>query len=93
MAGFQPGGRLCWRHRQPNCRWNAASTASRISGAKRDPVKLALAGRLRRETSLTIRKIAERLHLGSRNSLNDKPYLAAKARERDPKVTQSKVMV
>jgi hypothetical protein len=34
--------------------------------------------RLRRETTLTIRQIAQRLHTGSWKSLNNKLYLAAK---------------
>ena len=40
--------------------------------------KLAMAGRLRRETTLTIRQIARRLHLGSWKSLNTRLYLAGK---------------
>ena len=32
---------------------------------KSDPAKLAVAARVRRETTLTMRQIAERLHLGS----------------------------
>ena len=46
---------------------------------KSDPAKLALALRLRRETTLTLRQIAGRLHLGSWKSLNNKLYLAGKA--------------
>ena len=37
---------------------------------KSDAGKLAIAGRLRRETTLTIGKIAQRLHLGSLKSAN-----------------------
>jgi hypothetical protein len=37
---------------------------------KSDPEKLAIAGRLRRETTLTIRRIAARLHLGTSRSAN-----------------------
>ena len=37
---------------------------------KSDAGKLAIAGRLRRETTLTIGKIAQRLHLGSSKSAN-----------------------
>jgi REP element-mobilizing transposase RayT len=37
---------------------------------KSDPEKLAIAGRLRRETTLTIRRIAVRLHLGTSRSAN-----------------------
>jgi hypothetical protein len=51
---------------------------------KSDPIKLGVAGRLRRETTLTIREITKRLHLGSWKSLNHKLYLAAKAREKGP---------
>ena len=40
---------------------------------------LALAARLRRETTLTIRQIAQRLHMGSWKSLNNKLYLGNKA--------------
>jgi REP element-mobilizing transposase RayT len=50
--------------------------------AKSHPVKLALAARLRKETTLTIREIAERLHMGSWKSLNNKLYLATKASQR-----------
>jgi len=39
---------------------------------------LALAMRLRKETTLTIREIAERLYMGSWKSLNNKLYLAGK---------------
>lgn len=37
---------------------------------KNDPAKLALAGRLRPETILTIKNIAARVHLGSSQSAN-----------------------
>jgi hypothetical protein len=40
--------------------------------SKIDPAKLALAGRLRRETTLASRQIAQRLYLGSWKSLNHK---------------------
>jgi Transposase and inactivated derivatives len=46
--------------------------------AKSHPVKMALAMRLRTETTLTIRQIATRLHMGSWKSLNNKLYLAGK---------------
>jgi hypothetical protein len=45
---------------------------------KNDPAKLALAARLWRETTLTIRQIAQRLYLGSWQSLNKKLYLRNK---------------
>jgi hypothetical protein len=54
-------------------------TAQLKEEAKSHPVKLALAMRLRKETILTIREIAERLHMGSWKSLNNKLYLAGKA--------------
>ena len=41
-------------------------------GLKSDPVKLAIAARLRRETALPLKWIAGRLHLGSWKSLNAK---------------------
>ena len=47
---------------------------------KNDPGKLEVALRLRRETTLTIRQIAQRLHMGSWKSLNNKLYLAAKGK-------------
>jgi REP-associated tyrosine transposase len=45
---------------------------------KSDPAKLELAARLRRETTLSIRQIAQRLHMGSWKSLNSKLYLRSK---------------
>jgi hypothetical protein len=35
-----------------------------------DPAKLAIAGRLRQETTLTIKRMAARVHLGSSKSAN-----------------------
>jgi len=35
-----------------------------VAGRKSHPAKLALAARLRRETTLSVKQIAERLHLG-----------------------------
>ena len=49
--------------------------------AKGHSVKLALALRLRKETTLIIRQIADRLHMGSWKSLNNKLYLAGKKRK------------
>ena len=43
-------------------RWTEADLKQR---AKSDPEKLALAARLRRETTLTMAQVAARLHLGS----------------------------
>jgi len=57
---------------------------------KTHPEKLALAGRLRRETTLTIRRIAQRLHMGSWKSLNNKLYLAGKQAARKPKLKKAK---
>ena len=48
-------------------RWTEADLTQR---AKNDPAKLAMAARVRQETTLTIRWIAGRLHLGSWKSLN-----------------------
>ncbi|MDA1277577.1 MAG: hypothetical protein O2960_26545 [Verrucomicrobia bacterium] len=45
--------------------WSAADLSLR---RKYDPAKLALANRLRRETILSVKAIAERLHLGSPKS-------------------------
>ena len=42
--------------------------------AKNDPVKLALAARVRRETTVTLRWLAVRLHLGSWKSFNANLY-------------------
>jgi ribosomal protein L39E len=53
--------------------WKAAALKEHAKG---HPVKLALAMRLRRETTLTIREIAERLNMGSWKSLHSKLYLA-----------------
>jgi len=53
----------------------------RFPRAKNDPAKLALAARLRRETTLTIRQIAQRLEMGSWKSLNNKLYLQRKAEQ------------
>ena len=43
--------------------------------AKTDPVKVALAARIRRETSVPIRWLATRLHMGTRQTLNAALYL------------------
>ena len=50
---------------------------------KSDAGKLAIAGRLRRETTLTIGKIALRLHLGSTKSANARihEWMRARAKE------------
>jgi REP element-mobilizing transposase RayT len=50
-------------------------------GAKIDSDKLALAARLRRETTLTIQRIADRLHMGSRKSVGPKLHAWKRAHE------------
>jgi len=50
---------------------------------KGEPAKLAIAVRLRRETTLTIREIAKRLRMGSWKSLNNKLYLHSKIKPKD----------
>ncbi|HVV00860.1 MAG TPA: transposase [Verrucomicrobiae bacterium] len=67
-------------------RWKRADLKQR---AKSHPVKLALALRLRKETTLTIREIAQRLKMGSWKSLNTKLYLATRAAQK-PKKERSK---
>jgi len=52
---------------------------------KTDSRKLVVAARLRRETTLTVREIAQRLHMGSWKSLNNKLYIAGKASGNRPK--------
>jgi hypothetical protein len=47
--------------------WSQEELAARRKG---DPGKMAMAARLRRETTLTIKAIAERLHLGTSKSAN-----------------------
>ncbi|MGD1083368.1 MAG: hypothetical protein ABSA47_01305 [Verrucomicrobiota bacterium] len=53
--------------------------AAKISPAP----NLALASRLRRETTLTIAEIAERLHMGSRKTLSSKLHHWRKAHEKE----------
>jgi REP element-mobilizing transposase RayT len=57
---------------------------------KTHPEKLALAGQLRRETTLTIREIAQRLHMGSWKSLNNRLYLAGKRNAKKSRSTRTK---
>jgi hypothetical protein len=52
--------------------------------------KLVMAGRLRRETTLTIREIAQRLHMGSWKSLNNRLYLAGKRNAKESKSERGK---
>ncbi|SPE51856.1 hypothetical protein SBV1_1440046 [Verrucomicrobia bacterium] len=51
-------GRLGWEEKEV------------ISRRKSDPAKLAIAARLRKETTLTVKGIAVRLHLGTSKSAN-----------------------
>lgn len=64
-------------------RWSEQDLQQR---PKSDVAKLNLAARLRQETTLTIRQIAERLHLGSWKSLNNKLYLRSRAKGNRNKV-------
>ena len=56
--------------------WPEGELAAR---PKSDRHKLALAARLRRETTLTVAQIAQRLHCGSWKSLRNHLYLRHKA--------------
>jgi hypothetical protein len=60
-------------------RWTESSLAER---AKSDPAKLALAGRLRRETTVMLRWISQRLRAGTWKSLNAKLHHWRKAYEK-----------
>lgn len=51
------------------------------AGAKGDPEKVALAARLRAETTMTVVWIAERLGMGTRGYLNHLLYLRRKFRK------------
>ena len=57
---------------------------------KTHPEKLSMARRLRRETTLTIREIAQRMHMGSWKSLNNKLYLAGKQAAKESKSKRAK---
>ncbi len=58
---------------------------------KGDPSKLALAARRRKETTLTIRPIANRLHAGSWKHLNAKLHRWRKANEKHPQWVETMV--
>ena len=58
--------------------WNTRELSQR---PKSDPAKLALASRLRRETTLPLKSIAARLHMGTWKSLNAKLYRWRKTNE------------
>ena len=57
-------------------RWQQTALQTRPEG---DPVKVALAARLRAETTMTVRWIAERLGMGARGHLNHLLYRRRKA--------------
>ncbi len=59
-------------------RWKEVDLSRR---PKSDPGKLALAARLRRETTLTVEQIADRLRMGSRKSVAPKLHAWTKANE------------
>ena len=81
-----------------NSRESAAATAERIiredlkrlkwrevellARPKSDPAKLAMAARLRRETTLPMPQIAARMHMGTWKSLNAKLHRWRKANEK-----------
>jgi REP element-mobilizing transposase RayT len=56
---------------------------------KSDPAKLAMAARLRRETTLALPWIAARLHMGTWKSLNAKLYRWRKANETSKRIVQT----
>ena len=58
-------------------KWKASELQARPKG---DPAKVALAGRLRAETTMTAGWIAERLGMGTRGYLNHLLYRQRKAR-------------
>jgi len=57
--------------------WDDAELAKRRKG---DPAKVALAGRLRAETTMTVKWIATRLEMGTAGYLNSRLYLWRKGR-------------
>jgi putative transposase len=61
-------------------KWKEGDLREQPKGA---PAKLAIAVRMRRETTLTIREIAKRLRMGSWKSLNNKLYLRSKIKPKD----------
>lgn len=56
--------------------WTEGDLATR---PKNDPGKVAMAVRLRRETTLSVKKIAARLHLGTSNAANQRLKQGMKA--------------
>jgi hypothetical protein len=61
--------------------WRERDLATR---RKSDPDKLALGGRLRRETTLSIKWIAARLHLGTSKGANSNLHRWMKGHAADP---------
>jgi AraC-like DNA-binding protein len=59
--------------------WKEAELEQR---PKSDAAKMALAARLRRETTLTIGEIAQRLHMGSRKTLSSQLHRWRKTHEK-----------
>jgi hypothetical protein len=55
--------------------WQPAELASR---RRHDPAKLEIAARLRRETTLSVKQIATRLHLGTPKSASVRPLTATR---------------
>jgi hypothetical protein len=66
--------------------WSAQDLARR---AKKDPGKLAIAARLRRETTLTIMAIAARVQLGTCNTANARLHRAMKEEVAPPDRAQA----
>jgi hypothetical protein len=62
--------------------WKESDLGRRLKG---DPIKMALAARLRRESTLTVAEIAQRLCMGSRKSLNGKLHRWRKLNEKQKK--------
>ena len=60
-----------------------ANTKGLIERAKSDPAKLAVAARLRRKTTVTLRWISHRLHAGTWKSLNAKLHRWRKVHEKE----------
>ena len=57
------------REELKRCGWGEADLATR---RKNDPIKLEIAARLRRETTLPLKAIAQRVHLGTSKTANAK---------------------
>ncbi len=67
--------------------WREAELAARRKG---DPGKLAIAARLRRETTLTVKAIAARLHLGTSGSAHVRLHGWMRDRAVNPKLAEPK---